>query len=422
MEVKSLWYSPLMGLWVDSEVGTLRKVIVHSPGSEIEVMSPEAAQQVLFNDIIPLQVVAKEHRELTAFLSIVSEVYQIQQLLTDIVKKDSVRRDIEEALLRQYGARHRQQALRSCSPEELSEICIHGLRKKAQCLYDYLSTREFDILPLPNLFFTRDSAMVYKNSIIVASMASGVRNMESEIMYHICKNHPLFQSESILYAGNFRDGSIERIEGGDLIIISEKVFVIGISERTNTAAADVIMKEIVSTFGDNITVFAVLLPEIRATIHLDMVFTLIDRNQVLLYHPLIVGRERCRVVRIDVDSKGSMRFVDVDNVLSGLKEAGFEMEYVSCGGPEPLKQKREQWMSGANMFAFAPGKVLGYGANEATFEALHNAGYVVRKASDFIAGSEEVASYDRLAVQLNAIELARGGGGIRCMTMPLERA
>lgn len=411
-----------MGLWVDSEIGALKKVIIHSPGSEIEIMSPEAAEQVLFNDIIPLQVVAKEHRELTGFLEKVCEVYRIRDLLTEAMEEPAVRREIEDALVRQYDAEHRREELVSCSSKGLSEICIHGLRKKSQSLSDYLSPREFDILPLPNLFFTRDSAMVYRDSVIIASMASSVRNMESIIMYHIFKNHPHFNSPRILYEGNFENGNIERIEGGDCIILAPNILCLGISERTNPAAVDTIVRQIVTTYREGCTVFAVLLPAERATIHLDMIFTQIDRRQVLLHYPLILGRERCRVVRIDTEPFEEMKFTEVDSLLEGLRKIGLEMEYICCGGPELLVQKREQWMSGANMFAFAPGKVLGYGANESTFDELGKAGYAVRDAEDFIEGREDVFSYKRLAVRLNAIELARGGGGIRCMTMPVERA
>ncbi len=415
-------YSSDMAVWVDSEIGKLKKVIVHSPGSEIEVMTPEAAEQVLYNDIIPLQVVAREHRELTGFLKTVCDVYQIRDLLRDIMQDPAVRREIENSLLTEYGAEQRREEVTSASSEELSEICIHGLKKRSRDLTGYLSPREFDILPLPNLFFTRDSAMVYRDSIIIASMASSVRNMESVIMYHICKHHPLFRSDSMLYEGNLRDGKTEKIEGGDCIVLSSSVLCIGISERTGAAAVDVLLRSMVRRFREPLTVFAVLLPEERATIHLDMVFTQIDTDQALIHYPLIAGRERIRVVRIDVRPDGSMQFAETDSLLGGLAEAGIEMDFVRCGGGSLLGQKREQWMSGANMFAFAPGKVIGYGANEATFNELAAAGYTVKDAGDFIEGREDVASYTKLAVKINGIELARGGGGIRCMTMPVERA
>ena len=411
-----------MALWVDSEIGKLKKVVIHSPGCEIEVMTPEAAEQVLYNDIIPLQVVAKEHRELAAFLAGICNVYQIQDLLCEVMEDPAVRSNIEEALLREYGAEHRREELTSCTSRRLSEICIHGLRKESKNLRAYLSPREFDILPLPNLFFTRDSAMVYRDSLIIASMASAVRNMESVIMYHIGKNHQLFRSSAMLYEGNMREGPEERIEGGDCIVLSPEILCIGISERTGAAAVDVLVQKIVRSYGGPLTVFAVLLPRERATIHLDMVFTQIDTEQALVHYPLIVGRERLRVVRIDVGREGDMQFSEVDSLLQGLADAGLKMDYVCCGGPTLLGQKREQWMSGANMFAFAPGKIIGYGANEATFCELAGAGYTVKDASDFIEGGETVDSYSKLAVKINGIELARGGGGIRCMTMPIERA
>lgn len=414
-------YSLRMGIWVDSEIGRLKKVIVHSPGSEIEVMTPEAAEQVLYNDIIPLQVVAREHRELTDFLALVSEVYQIRDLLLEVLADTEVRSEFVESLLTEYTAEHRRDELTASGPEELTDICIHGLKKRSDSLSHYLSGREFDILPLPNLFFTRDSALVYRDSIIVASMASAVRNMESVIMSHIFRHHPLFSETSVLYPGSTKKGEIESLEGGDCIVLSANVLCLGISERTNTAAVDELMRRIVTAFNEDITVFAALLPRERATIHLDMVFTQIDTHQALVYSPLVLGRERMRIVRIDVNREGTMKFTEVDNLLGGLRDVGIGMDYICCGGPRLLGQKREQWMSGANMFAFAPGKVIGYGANEATFEELGRAGYAVLDAQDFISGKKRVADYQRLAVKINGIELARGGGGIRCMTMPIDR-
>ena len=152
-----------------------------------------------------------------------------------------------------------------------------------------------------------------------------------------------------------------------------------------------------------------------------MVFTAVDRDAALVYAPIVTGRGRSRVVRIDAGADGSLRFGEEDGLLQGLWGAGLDLEPLSCGGADPLFQDREQWWSGANSFAFAPGKIIMYSCNAKSLDILAAAGFAVRDARDFIEGGERVEDFGRLAVRFDGIELSRGGGGARCMTMPVER-
>ncbi len=410
-----------MAVWIDSEINRLKRVIIHSPGHEIEAMSPATARHELYNDIIPLSVVAEEHRELSGFLSLISQVSQVRDLLAEILRKEEGRTALIGELALRYGIYARKEELSGLSPDELADICITGLKKSPRTLSDYLDPREFDILPLPNLYFTRDSAMVYRNRMIIGSMARGVRNMEAVIFSLICTYHELFADTEILFHGSGECNGDCSLEGGDFIVLAPDLLLIGVSERTTPRALDILIQKIGRNREEPFTVFAVILPKDRATIHLDMVCTQIDKNTLLVHAPVITDHGRSEVIKIEVSGGSYPVFRRVDGLVEGLKEIGREMEVVVCGGKNPVFQQREQWLSGANMLTFAPGKVIGYSCNNFTFEELDRQGYAVKKAARFLAGKEKVEDYPKLAVQIDAVELARGGGGIRCMTMPIER-
>ena len=158
-------------------------------------------------------------------------------------------------------------------------------------------------------------------------------------------------------------------------------------------------------------------------IHLDMVYTFLDRDRCMMYKPMLdktyefAGKS---TTWIEIDN-GKVRKHDCRNMLEALKKVGMEMEPVFCGGDDVWVQQREQWHSGANFFAFAPGKVLGYARNYNTIEALNQNGFEVLKAADVASGKVSVDDYKRCVVAFEGNELSRGGGGARCMTMPLKR-
>jgi arginine deiminase len=174
-------------------------------------------------------------------------------------------------------------------------------------------------------------------------------------------------------------------------------------------------------YGEPVSIFAVELPVARATIHLDMAFTVIDNDACLVYEPVILGQRRARVIRVDATPHTDPSLREVPSLLAGLKDVGVDLEPVLTGGMNPVHQEREQWMSGANSFSFAPGKIIMYACNLHTVEALSKAGFEIRQASQFIDGKEDPMSFKRLVVGFDGVELARGGGGARCMTCPIER-
>ncbi len=409
-------------VFADSEIGPLESVIVHTPGIEIEAMTPTTLAEVLYNDIVPLGVVAEEHARLKGVLSLFAEVLELKDLLRESLSSSEVAADLVDRIVRSFGIEGRRGELLALGRDELIRLLIGGLPARRDSLARFLDPKEFDLNPLPNLYFTRDGAMVYRNSVLIGAMAHEVRQLEALLAGFIFRYHPRLRPSGLLF-----DGASERIagvtlEGGDFQLLKEDLLVMGLSDRTTSGAIDLIAERIAATRDSPLRVFAVLLPSERATIHLDMIFTMVDRDRAVVYAPHILGKDRRPVVRMDVDPQGRRSIRRVDGLLEGLAEAGLALEPILCGMGDPLLEQREQWLSGTNFLAVAPGKILGYSCNPATLEALDRAGFAICGAEGFLSGRESPFTYERLVIAVDGIELARGGGGVRCMTMPVRRA
>jgi arginine deiminase len=411
----------MAGLSVTSEIGRLKRVIVHSPGPEVEAMTPKEAEADLYNDIIPLAAMRAEFDVLKAFLGTVAEVSELGELLAQVLADAGNRYEFLDALAQLCPIRSRMEELMSMGPSELSRAVIEGLPALPASLSGTLSPRSFSLRPLPNAYFMRDSAAVLRDWAISSATAFDVRLVESIVTRFIFRRHPAFHAHGLLIDGPRERSRFITIEGGDIIVLSPKVLAVGVSERTTADSVERLAQAAAQAFAEDMVVFAVQLPRERACIHLDMVFTAVDVDAALVYAPIVTGRGRARVVRIDASADGELRFGEEDGLLQGLWGAGIDLEPLGCGGADPLFQEREQWWSGANSFAFAPGKILMYSCNAKTLDLLSGAGFEIRKAQAFIEGLDNVENYNRLAVIFDGIELARGGGGARCMTMPVER-
>lgn len=414
------------GLQVSSEIGSLRRVVIHSPGPEVEAMTPAEAVADLYNDIIPLKAVRAEHDGLVSFLKLVSEVYELKDLFSTALASPGARFEFLTALSSLCPIRDHLEELMALHPVELADLVIEGLPSRPQTLAGLLSPRSFAMRPLPNAYFMRDSAAIFRDWLISSAPAYDVRLIESIVTRFIFTRHPEFRSRGVLLDGPRERNRAQTIEGGDILVIAPNVLAVGISERTTPEAVELLARNAGRSLEEPLIVFAVVLPKERATIHLDMVFTMIDRDAALIYEPVVTGPSRAEVIRVDVDPRGRVSFSDSGGLLPGLARLGFDLQPVACGDGDHLYAAREQWWSGANSFAFAPGKILMYSCNEHSLEALSSSGFEVRKATDFKADDPaslvRLTEPGRLAVTFEGLELARGGGGARCMTMPLERA
>jgi arginine deiminase len=384
-------------------------------------MIPSEAEQDLYNDIIPLPSVLAEFTQLKKFLELVSDVYELKDLLEDTLKTESGKQSFLEQLAACFPVWSVMDDLLALPARDLAESIVRGIPSPSTSFARLLDKGSYISRPLPNTYFMRDSAAVIGDCALSAATAFDVRMTEAVITRFIFTNHPDFKARDLLFDGPAERSRYVTSEGGDIIVISPDVFAIGLSERTTPFAVERIARNASRILGRPITFFAVNLPKTRATIHLDMVFTMIDKGLALVFEPVILGSRRSDVFRIEATPGGKLTYSSCDSLLRGLELAGLDIAPILCAKGKPVWQEREQWLSGANSFAFAPGKILMYSCNGYTAEALSDSGFAIVPSKAFISGAESVENYPKLAVTFDGIELARGGGGARCMTLPVER-
>lgn len=391
----------------DSEIGSLRRVVVHEPGPEVEEMTPETARELLYNDIIPAEVVRREHRAFRELLKRYAEVDEITDLLVRALDREEGRRHAAEGLERLAPWLHLD--LEHPTSEELASLLIQGVEKSAQGFGEYFAERHYDLPPLPNLYFMRDSAFIFRETLFVCSMAHKVREGET-----------LLTELALRFSGAFDVAEAVRmegpIEGGDIAVLSGNVIAAGLSQRTSPEALDTLGREAAARAGEQVTVVGLVLPAQRSTIHLDMVFTQIDRTLALVHERTVSGSQ---ALSLTVEPDGSRILREHRSFQGALEEAGHPMEFVRCGGDDPVSEAREQWLAAANTFALAPGVIVTFEANSATNSRLRERGFTL-----LIPGQDtlpEPPLRGRYAFTIPGVELARGGGGPRCMTLPIER-
>jgi len=406
---------------IESEIGRLKRVIIHNPGPEIEAMTPREAEHDLYNDIIPLSAVQKEYKKLHLFLKSVSETYELTDLLEVCLKDERDRLHF----LKEYSQIHPIDSivnkLMELSAKELAHSILTGILAPVESLAHFSSKHSFISNPLPNAYFMRDSLALIGDRVISAAFKFDVRMAEAYITRFIFSHHPEFKNSSVLLDGARERSRLMTIEGGDIHVLAPHVLAVGISERTSAFAIDMLAHRIAKLADDPYIIFAVDLPKERATIHLDMVFTMIDRDAALAYKPVMVDSMRVPVYKLETTSSGEIHYSQEKSLFHGLEGVGISLVPIFCGNGKSVFQEREQWLSGANSFAFAPGKILMYSCNIHTLEALNREGFSIVSAQEFLSHRAESSKFRRLVVAFEGIELARGGGGARCMTLPIER-
>lgn len=406
---------------VTSEIKPLKKVLLHRPGNELLNLTPDTLSELLFDDIPYLPIAQKEHDEFARVLKENGvEVVYLEDLMAEVIESDSeVRENFINQFIFEAGIRtpkyrdlvfkylnsfkdSKELVLKTMEGIQISEI-NRKQRKDEKSLVD-LVTAETDFLaaPMPNLYFTRDNFASIGNGISLNRMYSVTRNRETIYAEYIFKYHKDFKDQVDKY---FDRDLPYHIEGGDILNLNDHIVAIGISQRTQAEAIDQIAKNFFKNKDCKIdTVLAFNIPNSRAFMHLDTVFTQVDRNK-FTYHPGIV--ETLQVFEItegnDPDSDEDLNVVEINDSLENILSTYLKMPItlIPCAGGDKVAAEREQWNDGSNTLCIAPGTVIVYDRNVITNQVLRENGLKV--------------------LEIPGAEISRGRGGPRCMSMPLIR-
>ena len=404
-----------MPINVTSEIGKLKKVMLHRPGVELEHLVPGELERLLFDDIHYLKTARSEH---DLFAKILrdngAEVVYLENLMAEVLKQKPY---LKEIFIRQFIQEGGSTAnkfsaqlfdfLMNIEDEKelvlkvMSGVGMNELKSQISSpLVDLVKTGGRMIMdPIPNLYFTRDPFATIGRGVSLNQMYSKTRRRETIFGQYILENHPDFEGTPFYYKRTYPFA----IEGGDILNLSRRVLAVGISQRTTPEAIELLAQNIFNDPNCEIeTILALDIPSIRAYMHLDTVCTQVDYDKFTI-HPGILGSLRiyeiCRG-----EGKEALHVTELDNSLPAVLAAHLGLDRVTmihCGGKDRIASEREQWNDGSNTLCIAPGVVVVYDRNYITNRVLEENGVKV--------------------LEMPSSELSRGRGGPRCMSMPLIR-
>ena len=394
-----------------SEIGKLNKVLLHRIGDEIEGLVPDNFERLLFDDIPYLKVAQQEHDKFADVLreNDVEVIYYVdetvkvlrdrkvrERFVKEFVSESDIHSDAVKEALEEY--------LMSMSVKDMVEKTISGVKKselsvKSTSLADYISSGyPYYTDPMPNLYFTRDQGACVGDGVSIHRMSTAARRREALLLKYMFRYDSSFAPEGTNIWYDYDQAY--SMEGGDVLVLSDEIVAIGLSQRTTVAGIEQFARNILnkSSFR-KILVFDI--PKCRAFMHLDTVFTMVDFDKFTI-HPEIEGP--LQLFEITLDREGNAHFSSIQDELANIlkNELGLPaVDLIRCGGDDAQAAQREQWNDGSNTLAIAPGVVVTYERNYVTNDLLDKKGIKV--------------------LTIPSSELSRGRGGPRCMSCPVNR-
>jgi len=402
-----------MKINVYSEIGKLNTVLLHRPGKELENLTPDILERLLFDDIPYLKVAQEEHDAFAKTLRDNGvEVLYIENMVVEAlnnhpeVRTHFINQFIEESNILSSSVKNTiYKYLCTLENDLLVKKMIEGIRTNEVEIEHRVSIMDmledeypFYTDPMPNILFQRDPFASIGDGLAINNMMTDARQRETLLSEYMFKYHPRFENEKIPKYKN--RNSRYKSEGGDMLVLNKETLAIGISKRTDPRAIEALARKLFDANTSFKTILAFNIPKTRAFMHLDTVFTQVDYG-VFTIHPGIM--KELTIFEVTKNGSDLIKVSKVVTTLEDILEKHLKrpIKLINCGGNDLITSGREQWNDGANTLAIAPGVVVVYSRNHVTNDILRKEGIKV--------------------LEIPSSELSRGRGGPRCMSMPLDR-